>query len=76
MRTPLDCAKAKLEEIERELNKYPDFHLYLLAKTRDERKRMERLLKAIPAFDLWHKLRKSVSAHRPDWADGGAVEKV
>jgi len=62
MRTPLDRARAKVEEIERELKKYPDFHLYLLARTREERSRMELLLSAIPAFDLWHKLQNSISA--------------
>ena len=61
MHTPLNRAQAKLEELERELNKYPDFHLYLLSKTREEQSRMERLLIAIPAFDLWRKLRNCVS---------------
>jgi hypothetical protein len=60
MSTPLDRARAKLEDIERELKKYPDFHLYLLAKTGEEQSRMEALLIAIPAFDLWRKLQNSV----------------
>ena len=61
MTTPLSRALAKLEEIERELRKLPDFHLYLLAKTETERARMEAILIKIPAFDLWHKLRNSVA---------------
>lgn len=60
MSTPLARAQAKLQEIERELGKYPDFQLYLIAKTRKDRARMERLLMSIPAFALWRKLRDSV----------------
>jgi len=62
MSTPLDRARAKLEQIERELTKYPEFHLFLLAKTREERRCVEALLIAIPAFDLWRKLYTSISA--------------
>jgi hypothetical protein len=61
MATPLARARAKLEEIERELRKYPDFHLYLLAKTQQDRMRMEAILISIPAFALWHKLHHSVA---------------
>lgn len=61
MSTLLDRAQAKIKEIEREPNKYPDFHFYLLAPTPGERVRMEQVLSGIPAFDLWRKLKKSFS---------------
>jgi len=61
MSTPLARAQAKLREIEQELGKYPDFQLYLMAGTRKERARMERLLMGIPAFALWRKLRDSIT---------------
>jgi hypothetical protein len=61
MRMPLINTQAKLEEIERELRKYPDFQLYLLSKTGLERASRERMLINIPAFDLWLKLRNSVA---------------
>jgi hypothetical protein len=61
MSTPLARAQAKLAEVEGELAKYPDFQLYLIAKTRKERVRMERLLMNIPAFSLWQKLRHSIT---------------
>ncbi|MGH6672792.1 MAG: hypothetical protein ACRECV_12580 [Xanthobacteraceae bacterium] len=61
MSTPLTRAQAKLTEIERELGKYPDFQLYLVAKTREDRIRMERMLMNIPVFSLWRKLRNSVA---------------
>lgn len=60
MNTPLARAQAKLVEIERELGKYPDFQLYLIAKTREDRARMERMLMSIPVFSLWRKLRDSI----------------
>ncbi len=60
MSTPLARAQAKLREIEQELGRYPDFQLYLIAKTRKDRARMERLLMDIPAFALWRKLRDSI----------------
>jgi len=60
MSTPLARAQARLEEIERELRKYPDFQLYLIARTREDLARMERLLINIPAFALWQKLRNSI----------------
>jgi hypothetical protein len=60
MSTPLARAQAKLREIEQELGKYPDFQLYLIAKTRGDRARMERLLMGIPSFALWHELRDSI----------------
>lgn len=61
MNTPLARAQAKLREIERELGKYPDFQLYLIAKTRQDRTRMERVLMGIPDFALWRKLRDSIT---------------
>ncbi len=61
MQTPLINTQAKLEEIERELRKYPDFQLYLLSKTGLERASRKRLLMEIPAFDLWLKLRNSIA---------------
>jgi hypothetical protein len=61
MITPLARAQAKLQEIEQELRKYPDFQLYLIARTRQDRARMEQLLMNIPAFALWRKLRDSVT---------------
>jgi hypothetical protein len=64
--TPLERARAKLEQIERELKKYPDFQLYLVAKSRKDRARMKRLLMEIPKFRLWRILTKSLEqARRP-----------
>jgi hypothetical protein len=60
--TPSRRALAKLEQIERELRKSPDFQLYLVAKSPKDRARMERMLKEIPTFRLWHLLAKSVGA--------------
>ena len=60
MNTSLTRAQAKLVEIERELGKYPDFQLYLIAKSRTDRARMERLLMKIPGFPLWRKLQTFV----------------
>jgi hypothetical protein len=59
--TPLDRARAKCNEIERELRKSPDFHLYTLTTSRKDRARMERLLMKIPEFELWRTLMKSIS---------------
>ena len=61
MHTPLANTQAKLYEIERELRNHADFQLYLLSKTGLERASRERLLRAIPAFDLWLKLRNSIA---------------
>jgi|HubBroStandDraft_6_1064221.scaffolds.fasta_scaffold545163_2 hypothetical protein len=57
--TPLSRAQAKCEQLERELKKCPDFHLYLIAQSREDRKRMERTLMTIPHFRLWHALKDS-----------------
>ena len=54
--TPLQRARAKLEQIERELKKSPDFQLYVIAKSRKDRARMRRVLMQIPHFKLWRLL--------------------
>jgi hypothetical protein len=54
--TPQDCARAKRDGIERELKKCPDFQLYLLTKSLNDRMRMERLLDQNPRFKLWRVL--------------------
>ena len=58
--TPLERARAKLEQVERELKKCPDFQLYLVAKSRKDRARMKRLLMEIPKFRIWRILTNSV----------------
>ena len=62
--TPLDRAQAKRERVERELKKCPDFQLYLLAKSRQDLARMERLLMQIPTFRLWRTLANSIELWR------------
>lgn len=62
MSTPLARAQAKIDEIERELRKCPDFQLYLIASNPQDRLRMERVLLAIPNFKLWLTLSKSIAA--------------
>jgi hypothetical protein len=49
----LDRARAKRDQIERELKKCPDFQLYLLTKSPGDRMRMEQLLDQNPRFRLW-----------------------
>jgi len=44
------------EYLERQLKKSPDFHLYLLTRSRKDRARMEQVLMQIPAFRRWHLL--------------------
>jgi hypothetical protein len=64
-KTPLDLARAKLAQIERELKKSPDFQLYLIAKSHSDRARMKHLLMEIPHFRLWRILANAVKrAHR------------
>jgi hypothetical protein len=58
--TPLDRARAKSEQLERELRKSPDFQLYLVVKSRNGRAQMESLLMEIPAFRLWRTLANSI----------------
>ena len=41
--TSLERARTKLEQIERELKKSPDFELYIIAKSRKDRARMRRV---------------------------------
>jgi hypothetical protein len=62
--TPLERARAKLEQIERELKKSPDFQLYMIAKTQHDRARMRRVLMKIPLFRLWRILTNSVKRAR------------
>jgi hypothetical protein len=62
--TPLERARAKLEQIERELKKSPDFQLYMIAKTQNDRARMRRVLMEIPLFRLWRILTTSVKRAR------------
>jgi hypothetical protein len=58
--TPLKRAQSKCEQLERELRRSPDFHLYLLTKSRLDQARMEGILMEIPQFALWRTLTKSV----------------
>jgi hypothetical protein len=60
MNTPLERARAKCEQLERELGRSPDFQLYLLTKSRLDRARMESVLMEIPQFVLWRTLTRSV----------------
>ena len=57
---PIDRAWSKREELERELKKCPDFQLYLMTKSQQDRARMERLLLEVPNFRLWHVLTNSI----------------
>jgi hypothetical protein len=41
---PLDRARVRREQLERELKKCPDFQLYLITEARGDRARMEHLL--------------------------------
>jgi hypothetical protein len=50
------------EEIEHELNKSPDFQLYMLTAARHDRERMERLLEKLPAFRMWRRLSQHIEA--------------
>jgi hypothetical protein len=58
--TPLERARAKLEQVERELKKCPDFQLYLVSNSLKDRARMKRLLMEIPNFRLWRTLANSI----------------
>ena len=62
--TPLDRARVKCEQLERELKRSPDFQLYLLAESPRDRARMESLLMEIPQFALWHILTGSIERAR------------
>jgi hypothetical protein len=68
--TPLQRARAKLRQIERELKKSPDFQLYIIAKSQGDRARMKRVLMQIPNFRLWRVLKISVerAQHRVETA--------
>jgi hypothetical protein len=52
----LESASAKRDQIERELKKCPDFQLYLLTSSLDDRMRMELLLDENPRFRQWRVL--------------------
>ena len=56
-----DRARAKRDQIERELKKCPDFQLYLLARSLGDRMRMEQLLDQNPRFKLWRVLAGSIA---------------
>lgn len=58
--TPFKSARARREDLERELQKCPDFQLYLIAKSPKDRARMKRLLMEIPNFRLWRALSNSI----------------
>lgn len=59
----LQLASAKVAELERELKKCPDFHLYLVTKTLRDRERMKRILLEIPIFKLWLALSDSITSN-------------
>jgi hypothetical protein len=46
----LELARAKCEQLERELRRSPDFQLYLLTEPGHDRARMESVLMEIPQF--------------------------
>jgi hypothetical protein len=60
--------RAIRDKIELELKKCPDFQLYLLTRSLDDRMRMERLLDQNPRFRLWRVLVGSI-ARAVDEAD-------
>jgi hypothetical protein len=57
---PFHRAKEKHAQIERELRKCPDFQLYLITKSANDRARMERVLMLDPNFRLWRALTSSI----------------
>ena len=59
---PLHRAKAKRAQIERELSKCPDFQLYLITRSLEDRTRMERVLMLNPNFRLWRALTSSIES--------------
>jgi hypothetical protein len=62
--SPLARAWTKLDQIERELKKSPDFQLYIIARPGKDRARMRRVLMQIPHFRLWRVLTNSVARAR------------
>ena len=62
----LELARAKCEQLERELRRSPDFQLYLLTEPGHDRARMESVLMEIPQFALWIALRRSVEFARSE----------
>lgn len=73
--TPSDRVRAKRDEIEHELKQCPDFQVYLIAKSRDDRARMERLLIQIPAFRLWCMLSDAVERARAQAATSREADR-
>jgi hypothetical protein len=65
----------KRDQIELELKKCPDFHLYLLTSSIDDRMRMEQLLDHNPRFRLWRVLVGSIARalHEADLREQSAV---
>jgi hypothetical protein len=53
---PLDRARVRRDQLERELKKCPDFQLYLITEAPGDRAWMERLLMENPSFTLWRQL--------------------
>jgi hypothetical protein len=58
---PLDRARVRRDQIERELKKCPDFQLYLITEAPDDRARMEHLLLENPSFKLWRLLTNAIA---------------
>ncbi len=52
----LESARARRDKMERELKKCPDFQLYFLTSSLDDRTRMEQLLDQNPRFRQWRLL--------------------
>jgi hypothetical protein len=57
---PLDRARAKCQQLERELSKIPDFQRYLLSQSPVEQERVEGTLNRFPAFRLWRNLMTAI----------------
>jgi len=75
---PLDRARAKRDQIERELKKCPDFQLYLLTRSLADRMRMEQLLDRNPRFrqSWWEASPRSSAVQRRQLASNvGRVEQ-
>ena len=65
---PLDRARTKCEQLERELRKCPDFQLYLITEAHNDRARMEPMLMENPAFRLWRLLTDSIAIANPSYS--------
>jgi hypothetical protein len=62
---PLDRARVKREQLERDLRKCPDFQLYLITEAPDDRARIEHLLMEDPSFKLWSLLTNAIALAAP-----------